>query len=70
MTLFLVIVALEMYPMVTLMRWRRHVARGEPVHTEAAAPIARISVIQTLLGVAMIFAATAMARGMGEWARG
>jgi putative membrane protein len=65
MGLFLLILILEVWPMVTLIRWRRRVARGELPDTRPAAVMARISFVQAWLVVLMVFAATAMARGIG-----
>ena len=67
---FLVLVlALEIWPMVTLMRWRRAAAAGAaPEAVLAAGParrIATISHVEALLVVLMVFAAVAMARGYG-----
>ena len=65
MALFLVILVLEVGPMVTLIRWRLRIGRGEPIDTRAASRIATISFVQAWLVVLMVFAATAMARGFG-----
>ena len=65
MTLLGLVLLLEIWPMVTLIRWRIQLARGEMINTELANRFAWISVLQTLLVVAMVFAATAMARGVG-----
>jgi putative membrane protein len=65
MALFLLILALEMWPMVTLIIWRRRVARGEEPDPHNARGLARISFLQAGLVVLMVFAATAMARGYG-----
>jgi putative membrane protein len=65
MGLFLVILLLEIGPMVTLIRWRRIVAAGQSLDTGAARRMANISFIQAGLIVLIVFAATAMARGMG-----
>lgn len=59
------ILILEIWPMATLMRWRVVRARGGAVDLSRATALARISVIQALLVIAMVFAATAMARGVG-----
>ena len=64
MGLLMLILGLEVWPMVTLIRWRRAVSRGELRDLHAAPAIARISTVQALLVVAMVFAATAMARGL------
>ena len=65
MILLGLVLLLEIWPMVTLIRWRIQLGRGETINTEPASRFAWISVLQTLLVVAMVFAATAMARGFG-----
>lgn len=65
MALLLLILALEIRPMLTLITWRRRVSAGSLPDTHAAARLARISFIQAVLVVIMVFAATAMARGIG-----
>lgn len=62
---FLLILALEIWPMLTLIRWRARLRRGLWVDTAAAPAFARISAIQTAILVAMTFFATALARGYG-----
>ena len=65
MALFAIILALEVWPMVTLIGWRRRVARGEQPDTSAAPLIARISYAQAGIVIVMVFIAAAMARGYG-----
>lgn len=65
MALLIVITALEIWPAATLTRWRMRLGRGEPIDTAPAGRIAAISTAQAALVVAMVFAATAMARGFG-----
>jgi putative membrane protein len=65
MGLFLVIFALELWPMITLSRWRRAFARNAPTDVSKAASLARISSLQAALLVVMVLLATAMARGYG-----
>jgi putative membrane protein len=65
MALFALIFALEVWPIVTLTRWRRRLATGATPDTGAAGAIARIGVLQAILVVAMVAAATGMARGYG-----
>lgn len=65
MVLLGLILLLEIRPMMTLMRWRLLQARGQPLDTRTARGLARVSAVQALLVVAMVFAATAMARGLG-----
>lgn len=65
MALFALIFVLELGPMITFIRWRPQVARGERPDTSLAARFARISFLQAILVVAMVLAATALARGYG-----
>ncbi|HMQ29443.1 MAG TPA: DUF2214 family protein [Chloroflexaceae bacterium] len=58
------VLVLEIWPMVTLIRWRLRLGRGVAVDTTPARAIATISVVQTALIVLMVLAATAMARGL------
>ena len=62
MGLFVAIIALEVWPMKTMMRWRRMVAVPEP---RDAGRIEAISYVQCALVVGMVLAAAAMARGYG-----
>ena len=64
MGLLILILALEVWPMVTLIQWRVALARGQPPSAGRAAVFARISEVQALLVVLMVFAATALARGL------
>ncbi|MGH7663096.1 MAG: DUF2214 family protein [Gemmatimonadaceae bacterium] len=63
------ILVLEIWPMLTLMRWRVAIRRGSAPEAVAdpgtARRIAIISHVQALLVVLMVFAAVAMARGLG-----
>lgn len=74
MTLFLVVLALEVWPMVTLIRWRKAIARfggpqaavgGAQVDARVAQKLATISYVQGAIIAIMIFTAVAMARGYG-----
>jgi len=65
MALLLAILVLEVAPMVTLVRWRIQLKRGAEIDLRRAPLLARISLVQAVLVVCMVFAATAMARGMG-----
>ena len=65
MALFAIILALEIWPMITLIGWRRRVARGEQPDTSAAPLLARLSFAQAGLVVVMVFLAAGMARGYG-----
>ena len=66
MTLLGLILLLEIGPMVTLVRWRRQVGRGELPDTRAAPRYAGTSSLQAVLLVLMVLAATGMARGWGQ----
>jgi putative membrane protein len=63
LALFALIFALEVRPMTALIRWRLRLRRGAEIDLAPAAAFARTSWIQTALVVAMVFAATALARG-------
>jgi putative membrane protein len=65
MGLFVVILALEVWPMVTLMRWRRALGRNQTATFGSARRIARISVIEAFIVVLMVVVAAALARGYG-----
>ena len=69
MGFLLVILALEIAPMITLIKWRKAVRSGQAPETvaepAAARRIAMFSHIQATLIVLMVFAAGAMARGYG-----
>ena len=63
MGLFVLVLALEIWPMITLMRWRRAVGRNQTAALGAARKIARISTIEAFLIVVMVLVAVALARG-------
>lgn len=65
MGFFALILALEIRPMTTLMKWRGRVRAGEQPDTERAGTLARISFAQAGLVALMVFLAAAMARGYG-----
>ncbi len=62
--LFALILLLEIWPMVTLIRWRIAVRRGASIDTTPAPTLARISQVQAGLVVLVVLAATALARGL------
>jgi putative membrane protein len=64
LTGFVLIILLEIWPMVVLIRWRRKVRKGEPVDAGPARAISRLSMIEAVVVVLVVFAATALARGM------
>ena len=67
MGLLVVILALEAWPMTTLIRWRIAAGRGtHPDTAGGARRIAAISYAQAVLVTLMVAAAVAMARGYGS----
>lgn len=64
MTLFVLIVLLELAPMVALVKWRMALARGATIDTARAKLFARISHVEGLMMLLMVVAATGMARGV------
>jgi putative membrane protein len=65
MTLFVAIVALEIRPMLTFIRWRREVGAGRRPDTAGARTLYTITHIQMALAAVMVFVAAFMARGFG-----
>ncbi len=64
MALLALILLLEIRPMIALIQWRIAAAQGKAIDTRLTHAFARISEIQSLLLVVMVFVATAMARGL------
>jgi putative membrane protein len=64
MALFLAIVALEVWPMLTFIRWRQARRRGARVDTSPARALFKVNHIQLALALVMVFVASAMARGL------
>lgn len=65
MALLTVILLLEIWPIVTLIRWRLNIKRSGTTNTAAALSLARISIVQAVLVLLMVVAATGMARAIG-----
>jgi putative membrane protein len=65
MGLFLLVVALEIWPMVTLIRWRAALRRGGTPDTSAARGLYAVTHAEMALVVVMVFVAAFMARGFG-----
>jgi putative membrane protein len=64
MGLFLAVVILEVRPMLTFMKWRQALRRGARIDTSSARALFQVSHIQMSIVVAMVFVASAMARGL------
>ena len=65
MALFAAIVALEVWPMMTFIGWRRARGRGATPDTSKARALYVVNHVQMLLAVLMVFVASFMARGFG-----
>lgn len=65
MTLFVLVVIIEIKPMVTLIRWRIKNRSNEPIDFSLARQLAFLSRIELGLIVIIVFLATAMVRGIG-----
>lgn len=64
MTLFVLILLLELAPMVALIKWRIALRRGAAIEVGRAKLFARISHVEALLLLMMVIAATGMVRGV------
>jgi putative membrane protein len=64
MTLFVIILLLELAPMITLIKWRIALGRGTAIDLGRAKLFARISHVEALLLMLMVIAATGMARAV------
>ena len=64
MSLFAVVFILEVYPMVTFIKWRIARKRGETLDISIAPNLRKLCQAQMVVLVLIVFMATAMARGM------
>lgn len=62
--LFVLVFSIELFPMITFIRWRIQLGRGERVDTSRAPLFARINDFETAMVVAIVFVASLMARGV------
>ena len=65
MVLFALILVLELYPMITLLRWRGALRRGQRPDTSPARTLYVISHVEMALVVLIVFVAAFVARGFG-----
>jgi putative membrane protein len=65
LALFVAVVALELWPMATFIRWRREQKQGVAPDTSRAATLSHLNHVQLALVVLMVFVASFMARGLG-----
>jgi putative membrane protein len=63
--LFLVVLLLEIRPMITFIRWRTQLGRGQTVDTSPARALYTLNHIELAIVVVMVFVASLMARGVG-----
>lgn len=66
MTLFVLIILLEIWPMVTFIGWRVVLRRGSQPDTSRARELYLVNHIEMALVVLMVFVASFMARGLGR----
>ncbi len=66
MVLFAAVLGLEIWPMVTFIRWRRQLARGQAPDTSLARAFYTLNHAEMGLVVVMVFVASFMARGFGH----
>lgn len=64
--LFGLVFVLEIWPMVTFLRWRRQLRRGLTPDTSRAALFYRLNHVEMALVVVIVFVASLMARGFGQ----
>jgi len=65
MTLFALVLILEVWPMLTFIRWRVQRGRGQSPDTAPARALAVINHIEMAIVVVMVFVASFMTRGFG-----
>jgi putative membrane protein len=65
MSLFLLVVVLELWPMLTFIQWRGALRRGQAPDTSRAAALFTVNHVQLAVVVVMVFVASFMARGFG-----
>lgn len=64
MSLFALIFALELKPMITFIRWRALLRKKEKIDLSVAPSLARLSYIELILLIPIVSMAAAMARGI------
>ena len=65
LALFALVVVLEVWPMLTLIGWRRAVGAGRAPDTSAARVLFHVNHVELALVVVIVFVASFMARGFG-----
>lgn len=64
MGLLVLVLALELYPMITLIKWRIALKKGGAIDLSRTPMLAHLTLVQIPLLVVVVFMATAMARGL------
>ncbi len=64
MSLFALVFALELKPMITFIKWRTLQRKKQPIDISVAPGLARLSYIELILLIPIVSMATAMARGL------
>ena len=64
MGIFVLILLLELKPMITLIKWRSQFKKEQSIDFSAAPLMAKLTYIELILLIPMVFMAAAMARGM------
>jgi putative membrane protein len=64
MTLFAAVFAVELLPMVTLIKWRMHLKKGKDIDLSKAPLLSKLTYVEVILLTAMVFVAVMMARGL------
>ena len=65
MTLFVAVIVLEIRPMITFIRWRSQLGRGQTIDKSPAHALYTLNHIELAIVVVMVFVASLMARGVG-----
>jgi putative membrane protein len=65
MGLYVLLAALETWPMIVLIKWRLRLEKGETIDTGKARLFALFSEMETIGLIGLVMAATAMSRGVG-----
>jgi putative membrane protein len=66
MALFVLVVVLEIWPMITFIHWRGALSRGGAPDTSRARALYQVNHLQMVVVVLMVFVASFMARGFGH----
>jgi putative membrane protein len=68
LTLFVLVLLLEVWPMLTFIRWRIQIKKGQTPNVARARALYVVNHVQMVLVVAIVFVASFMARGFSVFA--